>query len=259
MSQQQQGAAFTPTILDVMSNWLFADPVPGSSKRPNFRIKVIKNVPRFTVKTNVENDKNNGKIDFNCDLATMGAIVAIALDMAEGRDTGEGYNFDYNDDFLAGKKLDRPMTISSLQLGRDRETGRIYISVLSGDKSRPRIQFWFGPTKYHDIRNRDGSPLTPKKLSESFARGFLKPMSKLVEQLLITTFDPEAKNVAKAMGPGGAPGGNSYQGGRGGNGYNGGGNGGGNNYQQRQSGGNSYAGAAPAGAGDVVDFDDFVM
>jgi hypothetical protein len=247
--QQPQRAALDPNILDVMSNWLFTDPVPGASKRPNFRVKVMGNVPRISVKTNVENDKQFGKIDFQTDLATWGTIIALALDMAEGRDDSEGYNWDYKDDFLAGKKLDREMILSTLQIGRDRESGRIYISVLSSDKSRPRIQFWFGPTKYHDIRHRDGSPLSPKKLSESFARGFLKPISELVTHLLIQTFNPDAKNVAKAMAPGGGGGGgNNYQQqGRGGNNY--GGGGGGNNYQQRPS----------APANDAVDFDDFVM
>ncbi|ARV77231.1 hypothetical protein FDI21_gp060 [Pseudomonas phage Noxifer] len=250
MSQQQNRPALDPNILDVMSNWLFTDPVPGAQKRPNFRVKVMGNVPRISVKTNVENDKQFGKIDFQTDLATWGAIIGLALDMAEGRDESEGYNFDYKDDFLAGKKLDREMVISTLQIGRDRESGRMYVAVMSSDKSRPRIQFWFGPTKYHDIRNRDGSPLSAKKLSESFARGFLGPISKLVEHLLITQFNPDAKNVAKAMAPGGGGGGgNNYQQGRGGNNY--GGGGGNNNYgnQQRQS----------APANDAVDFDDFVM
>lgn len=255
MQQQQNRAPLDPNILDVMSNWLFTDPVPGASKRPNFRVKVIGNVPRITVKTNVENDKNNGKIDFNVDLPTWTTIVAMGMAMATGQDDSEGYTWDYKDDFVAGKKLDREMIISSLQIGRDRESGRMYIAVMSGDKSRPRIQFWFGPSKYHDIRHRDGSPLAPKKLSEAFAVGFLKATASMVDQLLITTFNPDAKNVAKAGPQGG--GGNSYQGGRGGN-Y--GGNGGGNNYQQR-SGGSSYqgGGGTPAPQNDAVDFDDFIM
>jgi len=250
MSQQNR-APLDPNILDVMSNWLFTDPVAGASKRPNFRVKVLGNVPRISVKTNVENDKQFGKIDFQTDLATWGTIIALANDMAEGRDDSDGYNWDYKDDFLAGKKLDREMVLSTLQIGRDRESGRMYISVLSSDKSRPRIQFWFGPTKYHDIRHRDGSPLAPRKLSESFARGFLKPISELVSHLLISQFNPDAKNVAKAgpqMGGGGGGGYNNQ--GRGGNGGGGGNYGGGNNYNRGGSNNNHS---------DAVDFDEFVM
>lgn len=247
MSNQPQRAPLDPNILDVMSNWLFTDPVPGAAKRPNLRIKVLGNVPRITVKTNVEGDKNNGKIDFQTDLATFSAFIAKALAMADGRDTSDGYNFDYKDDYIAGKKLDNEIIVSTLQLGRDSQTGRMYMAVLSGDKSRPRIQFWFGPSKYHDIRRRDGSPLSAKELSEAFAIGFLQPASRLVEHLLITSFNPDAKNVAKTMSPGqGGQGG--YNNNRGGNNY-GGGN---RNY------GNQQSSNAPS-ASEAVDFDDFIM
>lgn len=247
---QQQRAPLKLNIFDVMSNWLFADPVPGSSRRPNLRVKVLGNVPRITVKTNVDGDKNNGKIDFQTDLPTFAVALHRLREMAEGRDTSEGYNFDYEDDFLNGKKLDKKIIISSLQIGRA-EDGRLYIAVLSGDKSRPRIQFFFGPSKYHNIRRRDGSALTAAELSSNYAIGFLEPASKMVSQLLIDNFDENAKNVAKPP----------VQGGQGGGGYNGGGNrnyngGGNNNYQRRdnQAGGAStYNGG---GSGQVETFDD---
>lgn len=244
MSNQPNRAPLDPNIFDVMSNWLFADPVPGSSKRPNLRIKVLGNVPRITVKTNVENDKNYGKIDFQTDLATFATAFAKIEAMATGTDTSEGYNFDYKDDFLNGKKLDNQIIISTLQVGRERETGRLYIAVLSGDKSRPRIQFFFGPSKYHDIRHRDGSALTPKELSDAFALGFAKPMARMVEQMLIAAFNPDAKNVAKAMGPAGQGGGGQRSGG-----YQGGGN---------QGSYNNNRPAASAPADDVIDFDEFL-
>lgn len=243
--------AINPNILDVMSNWLFTDPVPGGSKRPNLRIKVLGNVPRLTVKTNVEGDqtKNNGKIDFNTDLATWSIFVEKVLAMAEGRDTSEGYNFHYMDDFLAGKKLDRPIIISTLQVGRD-ANGRLYMAILSGDKSRPRIQFFFGPTKYHDMTRRDGSPLTPREISDAFAIGFLKPMAGIVLELLNSEFNPDAKNVAKAPGAGG------YN-----NGGQGGGQGGYNNNRGGQGGGgyNNNRPAPVPTTNDAVDFDEFLM
>lgn len=253
MSNQPQRTPLDPNIFDVMSNWLFADPVPGNQKRPNLRIKVLGNVPRITVKTNVDNDKNHGKIDFQTDLATFSAMIAKLIAMAEGTDTSDGYNFDYKDDFLAGKKLDKEIIISTAQIGRDQQTGRLYIAILSGDKSRPRIQFFFGPSRYHDIRRRDGSPLTPRELSEAYAIGFCKPAARLVEQLLITTFNPDARNVAKAPVPDGGGGFNQGGGNRGGGGYNnnqGGGGGYNNNRQQQSSGG--FDDSA------IADFDEFL-
>lgn len=248
MSNQPQRAPLDPTILDVMSNWLYADPVPGNQRRPNLRVKAIGNVPRIQVKTNVENDKNHGRIDFNTDLATFAAMLAKLTAMADGSDTSDGYNFDYKDNFLAGKKLDNEIVISTCQIGRDQATGRLYIAILSGDKSRPRIQFFFGPSKFHDIRRRDGSPLTPKDLSEAYAIGFSKPMASLVEKLLVSTFNPDARNVAKAPG--------MQQGGGQQGGYNqnqGGGqqSGGYNNNRPAQS-------SAAVSDSAIVDFDEFL-
>lgn len=250
MSNQPNRAPIDPNILDVMSNWLFADPVPGNQKRPNLRVKVLGNVPRITVKTNVENDKNHGKIDFQTDLATFAAMLAKLTAMADGSDTSDGYNFDYKDNFLAGKRLDNEIVISTAQIGRDQATGRLYLAILSGDKSRPRIQFFFGPSKFHDIRRRDGSPLTPKELSEAYAIGFSKPMANMVYQLLNSAFNPDARNVAKAP----TPGGGFNQGG--GGGYNqGGGNRGGGYNKQQNSGGGSNQGFSDAA---VMDFDEFL-
>lgn len=210
------------TVFDVMSNWIFASPVQGGTKRPNLRIKILGNVPRITVKTNVDGDKQFGKIDFQTDLPTFAAAMYKLKEMAEGRDTSDGYNFDYEDDFLAGKKLDNKIIISTLQIGRDANSGKLYIAVLSGDKSRPRIQFFFGPSKYHNIRRRDGSAITEKEMSEAYAIGFLKPACDLVYQYLIENFDEDAKNVPKMQGaPGGYGGGNNNN--RGGGNYNSGG------------------------------------
>lgn len=231
-------------IFDVMSNWLYAQPVQGSTRRPNLRIKVMGNVPRITVKTNVDNDKNYGKIDFQTDMQTFAVFVHKLNAMAEGTDQSEGYMFDYVDDFLNGKKLDAPIVISTLRVGRDKETGRIYIAILSGDKSRPRIQFFFGPSKYHNIRNADGSALSAKEMSESYAIGFIKPASELVYTYLVKNFDEDAKNVPK---PQGAPGGNQGGGGN----YNRGGQQGGG-YQQRPNGG---GGQAPGGFDDSFSAD----
>lgn len=249
MSDQQQRAPIKLNIFDVMSNWIFAEPVPGSSRRPNLRVKILGNVPRITVKTNVEGDKNHGKIDFNTDLPTFIAALHKLRQMATGADTSDGYNIDYEDDFLNGKKLDKKIIISSLQIGRH-EDGRLYIAVLSGDKSRPRIQFFFGPSKYHNIRRRDGSQLTPADLSNDYAIGWLEPASKLALQLLHDNFDENAKNVPKPMGQQGGQGGGNYGGNRGGN-Y-----GGGGNYNGGQRNNNYGGGQTSAPPADVASFDD---
>lgn len=243
--EQPQRAPSPLTIFDVMSNWLFADPVQGAHKRPNIKIKPMGNVPRIIVKTNVEGDRNNGRIDFNTDLATFAAAMHALRQMAQGTSKHDLLNFDYTDDFVAGKKLDKPMLLSTLQIGRDKDTERLYIAIIA--HQRPRIQFFFGPSKFHGIRLRDGSPLPMGELSNAYAIGFLEPACHMLYNLLSgSAFDENAKNVAKPpamQGGGGGGGGNSYGGGqRQGGGYQGGGQ-----QQQRQ---------APAAASfdDIPDF-----
>lgn len=207
MAEQQNRPPIKPTVFDVMSNWMFADPVAGATKRPNFRVKVLGNVPRLVVKTNVPDDKNNGRIDFNMDTATFAVIMNKLEELGKGG--SESYNFEYNDDYLAGKKLDKQLTIATTKIGRDPQTGRVYIAVLGYE--RPKIQFFFGPSKYHAIKRGDGSELTEEELSNAYTLGFVKWVAPLVHNLLVSEFNPDAKNVAKAPTAPGQGGGGGYQ------------------------------------------------
>lgn len=226
---QQNFPAPTLNIFSVMSNWMFADPVEGSQKRPSLRFGVYSNVPRITVKTNLQGDMNNGKIDFNMDLATFAVGMAYLQDLAEGKpDTPNELKLEYQDDFVAGKKLDRVMTLATWVIGKAQD-GRIYMAILSSQQSRPRIRFFFGPTKYHNLKSGDGSPIGADKMSQAYARGLARSFEPMVHQLLTgSSFDPNAKNVANPanFNGGGGNGGGQRQGG-GGGGYNRGGNGGG--------------------------------
>ena len=189
--------------LDVMSTWLYAPPVNGGKKRPNFRLKVIGNVPRFTVKTNVEGDKNYGRIDFNCDLATFAVIMTKLEALADGTEDG-AYMWTYEDhQFFNGQRTETPVVIARIRIGKDRDSGRIYLSVLSGESERPKIQFFFGPSQYHKLLRGDGSELTPAEISAAYAKGFVTGHANVVYQLLVSQFDEDAKNVAKPQIPGG--------------------------------------------------------
>jgi len=239
MAEQPNRAPIKPTPLDVMSTWLFTEPTAGATKRPNFRVKVIGNVPRFVVKTNVPDDKNNGRIDFNMDVETFAVIMHKIEELANGGD--KGYDVEYVDDFIAGKKLDKPVTIATVKIGRDRSNGKIFIAVLG--YNRPKIQFFFGPSKFHAIKNSDGSELSEAEVSNAYAMGFVKSFSPIVYNLLCSEFNPDAKNVAKAPTQGGGFGGGGNQGG------------GGGNYQQRNSGGGNAGGGGDFG--DVEGFGDW--
>ncbi|ARV76734.1 hypothetical protein PHABIO_103 [Pseudomonas phage Phabio] len=222
-------------IFSQMTNWLFAEPAEGAQKRPTLRFGVFGNEPRITVKTNVPNDLNHGKIDFNCDMATFFAAMSFAKALAEGTATATERKFVYQNDFVAGKKLDRIIPITTLVIGRAQD-GRMYIALLSAQASRPKIRFFFGPTKYHNITNGDGSAISAEEMSNAYALGYLQPATQFMFGLLTgVSFDPNAKGVANPANIGGGQGGGQRPQGGGGGGYqqrpqnNGGGGGGGFN------------------------------
>lgn len=218
MSQQQNFPAPTLNVFSVMSNWMFADPVDGAQKRPSMRVGVFGNVPRITVKTNLPNDINHGKIDFNMDLATFAVGMAYLQDLVEGKDVPQEMKLEYQDDFVAGKKLDKIITLSTWVIGKATD-GRIYMAVISSQASRPRIRFFFGPTKYHNMKLGDGSQVGTDKMSAAYARGFARSSEQLVYILLGgPSFDPNAKNVANPanFAGGGQQGGGGRPGGQGG-------------------------------------------
>lgn len=240
----------------VMSTWLYADAVQGSSKRPQIRFNVRGNVPNIFVKTGVEGDDNHGKIEFRTDLPTFAAAMHYARCLATNvPDTPSKRVFIYQDDFVAGKRMDKIIPLSKLEIGRAQD-GRVYITVLSTKSSRPRIPFYFGPSKYHSIQNGDGSEISPKEMSEAYAVGFLVPAEAITYQLLVSQFDPNAKNVANPANFGGGGGGGGNQGGQRQGGGNYGGGGGGNSYGGGNSGGGNRGGGNPASDGfdDVMAF-----
>lgn len=243
MSQQQNFPAPTLNVFSVMSNWMFADPVEGAQKRPSMRVGVFGNVPRITVKTNLPNDINHGKIDFNMDLATFAVGMAYLQDLVEGKDVPQEMKYEYQDDFVAGKKLDKIITLSTWVIGKATD-GRIYMAVISSQASRPRIRFFFGPTKYHNVKLGDGSQLGADKMSAAYARGFARSSEQLVYILLGgPSFDPNAKNVANPANFAGGSGGGQQGGGRPG------GNGGGRPQY------NNNSSPAPAAEAELPSFD----
>lgn len=242
MSDQRPQPQLTP--LDVMSTWLFADPVAGGTKRPNLKVRVVGNVPRIVVKTNVPDDRNNGRIDFQTDTATFASFLYKLEQLAEGK-TDQSFSFEYIDDFVAGKKLDKPMTLSTLKIGKDRDSGKLFMAVLG--HNRPKIQFFFGPSKFHALKYGDGSPVPEGEVSAAYAMGFVRSMGPIVQHLLVSNFNEDARNVAKPpqmQNRGGGGGGNYGGGNRGG---------GGGNY----GGGNSGGGNSGGGGGDFSTVEGF--
>ncbi len=197
MSMQPQQSNIKLNPFSVMSNWLYAEIPEGSTKRPNMRFGVFGNVPRITVNTNIKDDLNKGKIEWNTDLPTFMLMVSYIDRLAKNEpNLPPRREFIYQNDYVAGKNLGKVVPLTRLVVGREKESERIYIAAISTQTQRPRIKFYFGPSKYHDILNEEGQRVSAREMSELYAIGFADAARLLTTMIIVNDFDPNAKNVA---------------------------------------------------------------
>lgn len=96
--------------------------------------------------------------------------------------------------FPGGKRSEKPVVVANLWVGRDEE-GVIWISPQSTDTSRPKIKFPFGPANWSNWFNGQGEEWSKAELSKIYAVAYIKMISAVMEQLLVTEYkEPENKN-----------------------------------------------------------------
>lgn len=231
----------------------------GGTRPPSLSMLMLSNQLRVSCYTNVENDKQNGKIDAKMDSATAYGFLDL-LTRAHTFQPGEKYGVECKAPFQGDWR--NPKLESTLWVGK-LDDGTVYIGVISYDHDRPKLIFPLVPTNFHEFIGPDKKPLGRARTSEIYSRGYAKLMENLCASVLDTHFkEREKKDNGNRNGGGGQrQGGGGYnnnrQGGNGG-GYNrGGGNGGGYN---RGGNGGGYGGggqrSAPAETEPAFDGDD---
>lgn len=216
---------------DCLDNAVVRNGVP---QQPTLTVSVHDNQPRFTVYTNVEGDRQDGRIEGNMDantfFAVMSAIKRFALDpnYNGGKPvyiTNKGYFFG------AEGKSDKPGVKSTTIVGLTSE-GAVYIALVA--KNRPNARFIFRPTEWHDMINSSGEPMSVAAVSSLYAEAYANMITNLVSEVLVDEYisweeikERKAQN-ANNRGKGGGNRGGGYSGGnRGGySGNRGGGDGG---------------------------------
>lgn len=195
-------------------------------QQPTLTVRVKDNQPRLVVYTNVEGDKDNGKIEAALDAPTFYAIAEAIGIMADNPDA-EPLMFECkNYVFVGGKRSDKPLTVCHVVLARDRNTGALSICLKPYDKSRPLIPFAFGPTEWHNVCDRNGAVVPTQEYSRLYAKGWAGLMKMLVASVLVTEHvsaeelraKREANRAARGGGNGG--GGNYNRGNNNNGGYN---------------------------------------
>ena len=225
-NQHQRGQPRKKNSLDEYKFRLIGDPVNGSRRPPTLGFSVVKNQVQIDVRTNVENDKDYGRISAKLDSPTFFAVL-VKLDEVIDAPPDTKYVLENTAiRFVNGQRTD-PKLDTRVLLGKDRD-GVVFIGVTSWEKERPIVKFPFRPSQFHSWARADGTLLSPAELSQLYARGYVRELQSLVPVVLETNYvePPPREN----------------RGGYGGN--RGGGSGGGssNNRQQTWGGGDTDKG-----------------
>lgn len=191
-------------------------PTPGhDGKYASLQWGLFSNNPRITVYTNDPNDngpdKGYGKISANLDLPVFAAFLHQLDKVIDGpADTKIGIE-NKNFIFPGGKRSEKPVVVSTLWFGKDKE-GIVWVSVVA--QNRPKIQFKFGGGQnFHNFMHGDGTPFTAGEWSQLCAKGNLNILEHMMPALAVTNYvEPPKKDAPRSGGGGG-----SYGGNRGGN------------------------------------------
>lgn len=240
---------------------LVAEPLEGAMefggrrKEPQLAISVYDNQPRFTVYTNVQDDKQNGRIEGNMDSQTFFAVMQAIREVASDPSHG-GFAVENKGHFFSKEngRSEKPGVKSRTVIGRN-ERGEIFIGVVANN--RPKVQFIFKPSEYHTFINKDGTPTSVATVSELYAKGYVKLMEKAVVAILDKEFisyeEIKARKEANRQGGGGY-----NKGGSGGGNYNrGNGNNSGGYNKNSSAGKGGYQKPAPAAEPAATYDDDF--
>ncbi len=253
---QRNPNAKPPNVLSEFALRLTGEPINGGKRPPSLMINVKRDgksgpwCAQFEARTNVENDKDYGKITLMLDMPTLFTVLNLINKWVEtpeaGFDRVELHSRRYMRNQNAMSK--EPMLDGTIAVGRT-ASGQIYIGVKSWDPDRPNCKFILRPVvdfrRKVQLFRQDGSPWEDGALSQLFAKSWSEAMARLVSQTYVSEFTPAPPRENQ----GGGGGGYGNRGG-GGGGY-GGGNRGGGNYGGGQGGGGYGGGGNSAPAADT--------
>jgi len=185
MSNQQYSTPLPKTAFNEYKIRLLAPKPDGQRRAPSLTVAVIRNNPRIDVYTEVEGDKDRGKITAPMDSVTFFALMDILEKTIDGP---------ADEQTKISNKVGPPQDkrqVSTTIVGKDKE-GRVFISLVATE--RPKVKFVFLPSDWHTLVHKDGSPYTEAELSMVYARAWLRLMSNLVPAVLDTHFmEPEPR------------------------------------------------------------------
>lgn len=216
------------TPLDDQRAKLYGTPAQPSHKRPVMTFgyvgkKYTAGCASITVKTNVPDDKNYGKIEAVIPMAQLYGVFEQIRNLTKLEGAQERSTRLFTD-FMMGKKTDTPVAYANLIVGKE-EDGRVYIALIS--RNRPAFKFYMCPDDFFRCIT-NGEEMNTAEFYAWNAVGYVNMIQGIFDNLVTTKFVPW---VPDNGGNGGGNKNNNYSGGNqnSGGGNNGGGNSGGGN------------------------------
>lgn len=250
MSDNKQYNNAPPRQLKVLgenSLRLTGNPIQGSKRPPTLGFSVKRDGKQgpwmvfLEVRTNLEGDKDYGRIQFALDLPTAMSLLA-RIEAAAKEENFEGFRIELlNRRFIRQQNSwsKEPMRDGFIGLFMD-QSRRLTIGVSSWDEGRPKTEFPLVPV--NDYRrivrfiNGRGEAMDDATSSRLFSVGWARAMMALLTERFTNEYvapEPRPEGQQGGGGYGGGNRGGGYGGGNGGGGY--GGNRGGNGGGQQQS------------------------
>lgn len=206
------------TLLDYIG--LTGEKLEGADWRPTMKFfvttdKMAGNVVRMEVKTNLPNDTNYGKIQYNMDIRRFSVFVNMLQQIIEGP-PGQQIKYEFRQKRYVratNKRSDEAMLDVAIVIGKNSE-GVVGLKLLSWEKSRPDVPFVIS-LPYEDLIYANGKPMEKGKASELAAKGLLRNLDTLGQQILERLWVEPEKKGANGAGAGGNKGQQQQRGGQG--------------------------------------------
>lgn len=156
--------------------------------KAKLRFGIWRNLPRVTVYTNDDNDKQNnyGMITAGLD-PTVYSTLTQKLSEIVSAPNGTKFkveNYTSSKDNETGKW--KQEHVNDILIGKD-DAGVVWISVIARD--RPKFKFEFGNFRYHKFYNTDGQELSKAEISQIATKATVKLLDSLYATYLTTSYE----------------------------------------------------------------------
>lgn len=195
----------TPSVIEIDRVQMFTT-APGSENERSSLLWQMYNAgtgmgwnPRITVWTRVAGDDKKPPISAPMNVQSMHSLLDVIEEACKAEPgyrvglTCEGNKYDpVTKDRIPGIHV-----LSKVLVGKDKD-GCVWLSVISEDETRPRIQFKYGLGDYHHFEHKDGTRYTEAEISVVAAKASVRVLRNVLEKYVPYIDEATRKSRAEA-------------------------------------------------------------